>query len=146
MSRLTLDQARRIIAAGQQAAHELAAKPLALVVLDGGGHALAVERHERASLFRAEIATAKAKGALGMGQGSRALAERTKASPAFFASLAAVTGGQIVPAAGGVLIRDEAGEIIGAVGVSGDTPDMDETCAMAGIGAVGLVGDPGKAS
>jgi uncharacterized protein GlcG (DUF336 family) len=97
MTRLTLEQASHIVDAALAAAVTLAAKPLAVVVLDAGGHPLALKRHEEASLYRADIATAKAQGALGMGSGSRTLAERAAASPAFFAALSTVTAGRIVP-------------------------------------------------
>ena len=143
MTRLTLEQASHIVDAALAAAVTLAAKPLAVVVLDAGGHPLALKRHEDASLYRADIATAKAQGALGMGSGSRTLAERAAAAPAFFAALSTVTAGRIVPVPGGVLIRDAEGTILGATGISGDTADMDERCAFAGITAAALIPDPG---
>lgn len=143
MTRLTLEQASHIVDAALAEAATLAAKPLAVVVLDAGAHPLALKRHEDASLFRADIAAAKAHGALGMGSGSRTLAERAAASPAFFAALSAVTAGRIVPVPGGVLIRDADGAILGAVGISGDTSDIDERCAIAGVTAAGLIPDPG---
>jgi uncharacterized protein GlcG (DUF336 family) len=143
MTRLTLGIATRIVDAALEKAGVTAAKPLSVVVLDAGGHPLVLKRHEDASLFRVEIATAKANGALGMGTGSRTLAERAVASPAFFAAISAVTAGRIVPVPGGVLIRDADGAILGAVGVSGDQSDIDEACAVAGVTNVGLVPDPG---
>jgi uncharacterized protein GlcG (DUF336 family) len=145
MSGLTLDLALTITQAAFAKAREDGAKPLSVVVLDSGGHVLTIHRQETASLFRSAIATAKAAGALGMGMGSRAIAARAHQSPAFFASLSAVTEGQIALAPGGVLIRDAAGAILGAVGISGDTSDLDERCAEAGIAAAGLVPDPGAA-
>lgn len=143
MTRLTLEHASHIVDAALAEAATLAAKPLAVVVLDAGGHPLALKRHEDASLYRADIATAKAHGALGMGSGSRTLAERAAASPAFFAALSAVTAGRIVPVPGGVLIRSTDGTIIGAVGISGDHSDVDESCAIAGVTAAALIPDPG---
>ncbi|WP_242151266.1 GlcG/HbpS family heme-binding protein [Sphingomonas sp. BAUL-RG-20F-R05-02] len=143
MTRLTLEVATRIVDAALAHAASRDAKPLAVVVLDAGTHPLVLKRNEAASLFRAEIATAKAHGALGMGSGSRTLAERAAASPSFFTALSAVTAGRIVPAPGGVLIRAADGGIVGAVGISGDQSDIDEACAIAGIVAVGLVPDPG---
>lgn len=142
---MTLDTALAISRIAFDTARALEAKPLSVVVLDGGGHVLSSQRQETASLFRTAIATAKATGALGMGMGSRAIAARAQQSPIFFASLSAVTDGQIALAPGGVLVRDEGGAIIGAVGVSGDTADIDETCAVAGIGAAGLIADAGAA-
>jgi uncharacterized protein GlcG (DUF336 family) len=143
MPRLTLDAAVLIARAAFDHATEKAAKPLCVVVLDAGAHVLTTHRDERASLFRASIATAKATGALGMGMGSRTIAARAGQSPAFFASLSAVTDGRIAMAPGGVLIRDADGEIIGAVGISGDTSDIDEACAVIGIEAAGLKADAG---
>jgi uncharacterized protein GlcG (DUF336 family) len=144
LSRLTLDDARVIVREALAEGSRRGARPLAVVVLDAGSWPLALERHEDASLFRADIASGKASAALGMGLGGRTLAARAKASPAFFQSLPTVTGGRFVPAAGGVLIRDDAGAIVGAVGVSGDTPDIDEACALAGIAEAGFSGDPGQ--
>jgi uncharacterized protein GlcG (DUF336 family) len=117
--------------------------PLCVVVLDTGGHALALLRDERAAISRPEIATAKAAGCLGMGFGGRELARRAQAAPGFFAALAGIFPQGIVPVAGGVLIRDAGGALLGAVGVSGDTSDNDEICALAGIAVAGLVADSG---
>ena len=115
-------------------AHDV--KPLAVVVLDAGAHPVAFAREDGASLFRFDIARAKATGALGMGLDSAVLAERAKANPAFLTSVAAATGGGIVLAAGGILIRDAGENIVGAIGVSGDTAETDEACARAGARAI----------
>jgi uncharacterized protein GlcG (DUF336 family) len=96
--------------------------------------------------MRVDIATGKAWGALGMGFGSRELAERAAKQPMFITALAAASQGRMVPAPGGVIIRDAAGDIIGAVGISGDVSDKDEACAVAGIEAAGLTAQPGSAS
>jgi uncharacterized protein GlcG (DUF336 family) len=112
-------------------------------VLDRGGHALALLRDEQASIGRAEIATAKAAGCLAMGFGGRELAKRAQAVPHFFASLPEILPKGIVPVAGGVLIRDNAGDLLGAIGVSGDTSDNDEISALAGIAAAGLTAETG---
>ena len=85
---------------------------------------------------------AKAYGAVGMGMSSRALGERAEKQPVFFTALAAVSGGNLAPAAGGVLVRDADGTLLGAVGVSGDVSDVDERCALAGVSAAGLRSDP----
>jgi hypothetical protein len=80
------------------------------------------------------------------GQGSRAFARRVAEQPqqqAFFGALNAMSGGRVAPAAGGVLIRDGQGAVLGAVGISGDTSDRDEACALAGIAAAQLVADTG---
>lgn len=145
MSRLTLAAARTIADATLAEAGRRGAKALCVTVLDAGGHVLVTLRDERASLFRAEIAGAKAMSVLGMGFGGRTLAARAQHSPAFFAALTVVTGGQIVPVPGGVLIRDADGDIVGSAGVSGDTSDVDEACAIAGIAAAGFAADAGEA-
>ena len=113
-------------------------QPLCQAVLDAGGHDIALKRQDGAGILRADIARGKAWGALGMGFASRELAERAQKLPAFFGALAAVSQGRLVPAAGGVLIYDEARNILGAVGISGDTSDRDEDCALSGIKAAGL--------
>jgi uncharacterized protein GlcG (DUF336 family) len=117
--------------------------PLSVAVLDAGAHVLAVLRDERASNGRAEIAVAKASGCLSMGFGGRALARRAQAVPHFFSALPHIFHAGIIPVAGGVLVRDSAGNLLGAVGVSGDTSDNDEICAVAGIAAVGCTADTG---
>jgi len=121
-----------------------AAQPLTVVVLDAGGHVVVMKRSDNSGILRCEIAFGKAYGALGMGLPSRTLFARAAENPNFFNAVAAASAGRMVPNPGGVLIRDAAGRIIGAVGVSGDTGDMDEICAMEGIKLAGLTGDCGK--
>jgi uncharacterized protein GlcG (DUF336 family) len=144
---LTLQQAATIVDAALKQGREMKLAPLAVAVLDAGGHLKAFAREDGAGIVRPQIAIGKAWGALGMGMGSRALGRRvTEQGPqqqAFFAALNAMSGGRVVPAAGGVLIRDGGGGVLGAVGISGDVSDKDEACALAGIAAVKLVGDPG---
>ena len=137
---ITLAQAQAIIAAGLEAVRSAAMKPLALVVLDAGGHPVASAREDGATFFRHRIAEAKAMGALGMGDDSRVLAERAKGNPGFFQAVAVSVGGQIAFSPGGVLVRGAGGTVIGAVGVSGDTGDNDEAAALAGIRGAGLAG------
>jgi uncharacterized protein GlcG (DUF336 family) len=117
--------------------------PLCVAVLDGGGHVLALLRDERASLYRPQIAMAKASGCLGLGLGGRQLAARAQAVPQFFTALTAIFPNGIVPVAGGVLIRNADRQVLGAVGVSGDTSDHDEVCAVRGIEAVNFMADTG---
>lgn len=145
MNRITLSQANRIIEAALAEGLRLQLAPLCVAVLDAGGHLLALQRDERASLLRPQIATGKAAGALGMGFGGRELARRAANMPAFFNALSDLAGGQMVPVPGGVLIRDADGEILGAVGITGDTSDNDELCAIAGVRAVELAPDTGVA-
>lgn len=135
---ITLTQARAIIDAALAEARDRNAQPLAIIVLDAGAHPVAFAREDGASLFRFDIARAKASGALGMGADTRVIATRAASNPVFFQSVVAVTGGQLALSPGGVLIRDVEGRLIGAVGTSGDTGDMDEACAIAGIAAAGL--------
>jgi len=143
---LTLAQAATIVEAALKKGRELGLAPLTVAVLDAGGHLKAFAREDGSGIVRPQIAVGKAWGALGMGLGSRTLAKRvTEQGPqqqAFFAALNAMSEGRVVPAAGGVLIRDGGG-VIGAVGISGDVSDKDEACALAGIAAAKLVADPG---
>ena len=140
---MTLEQAGKIVDAALGLGAAKGMKPLCVVVLDPGAHMLALKRDERASIYRPEIAIAKASGCIGMGFGGRELVKRAQAVPAFFAALTEILPKGFVPVAGGVLIRDAAGNLAGAVGVSGDTSDNDELCAVAGIEAAGLVADTG---
>ncbi|MEQ6335648.1 heme-binding protein [Sphingobium sp. MK2] len=135
---LTLAQARTIIDTALAQPRGDNAPALAVVVLDSGAHPIAFARQDGASLFRFDIAKAKATGALGMGADTRVIAGRAANNPTFFQSVVAVTGGQLALSPGGVLIRELEGAVIGAVGISGDTGDCDEACALAGILAAGL--------
>ena len=143
---ITLTQATTIVQAALAKARDTGCAPLAVAVLDDGGHLKAFAREDGAGILRPQIAFGKAWGALGMGLGSRAFAKRIAeqpGAPSFFTALAAMSDGRVVPVPGGVLIRDGARAVIGAVGISGDTSDRDEACALAGIAAAGLAGDPG---
>lgn len=146
MGELTLAAANTIVQAGLAEARASGCEPLAVAVLDAGGHLKCLQREDGAGFLRPEIAIGKAWGALGMGFGSRTLARRAEAgdrSRVFLAALNAASGGKVVPAAGGVLIRDSDGEIVGAVGISGDRSEKDEACAVAGIEAAGFAADVG---
>lgn len=139
---MTLDLAARIVDAALAAGRERGFLPLSVAVLDAGGHLVAFKREDGSGILRFDIAYGKAWGALGMGFGSRELFNRTQANPTFMAALSTVSGGRLVPVPSGVLILS-GGEVVGAVGVSGDTSDNDETCALAGIAAAGLQAKPG---
>jgi uncharacterized protein GlcG (DUF336 family) len=117
--------------------------PLAVAVLDSAGQPLAILRDERSSLSRADIAIGKAAGCLAMGFGGRELAKRAAAMPQFISAVGSIFPKGLIPVPGGVLIRDAGGQLLGAVGVSGDTSDNDEVCALAGIASVGLAADTG---
>jgi uncharacterized protein GlcG (DUF336 family) len=139
---MSLETARTIISATRAAATERGLKPLTVVVLDAGGHVLAVEREDGSSHGRFGVARGKANGALALGIGSRALMVRAEQQAYFVASLPAAVGGAVVPVPGGVLVRD--GDLVlGAVGVSGDTSDNDEAAAIDGVLAAGLLPDAG---
>jgi uncharacterized protein GlcG (DUF336 family) len=144
MKSLTLDAASLIVDKSLEKGRELKFAPLTVAVLDAGGHLVALKREDGSSLLRPEIATGKAWGVLGMGFGGRDLAQRAAKMPAFFTNLAVMTGGRMVPVPGGVIVRSSSGEILGSVGISGDTSDNDETCAVHGIKAAGLVPDTGS--
>lgn len=139
---ITLETARTIVAGSRAAGAQRGFKPLTVVVLDAGGHVLAVEREDGSSNKRFEVAHGKAHGGLALGMGSRALMARAEQQPWFIASVTAAVGGSLVPVPGGVLVRDRSGALLGAVGVSGDTSDNDEAAAVAGIEAAGLVAQP----
>jgi uncharacterized protein GlcG (DUF336 family) len=141
MAGLTLAKANVIIETALSRAAELKLKPLGIVVLDPGGHPLALQRQDGASILRTEIASGKAFGALAVGMGSRALSAMAIDRPHFFQGLSGVSGGRIVPVPGGVLVRDGSGAILGAVGISGDTSDNDEAAAVAGIEAAGFTAE-----
>ena len=146
MSSITLSQASIVVDAALAKAREMALAPMTVVVLDAGGHMVALKREDGSGILRVEIAGGKAWGALGIGAGSRVLADRIGTGPAgeaFVAAAAVASGGRLVPVAGGVLVRDAGGAVVGAVGVSGDLSDKDEACALAGLEAAGLAGDTG---
>jgi uncharacterized protein GlcG (DUF336 family) len=138
MTSITLAQANAIIAAAFAKGAELGLKPLGIAVLDPGGHLIAFARGDGASTLRPQIAMGKAGGALGLGMSSRRIGDVAAERPSFIASLGPVSPHGVVPAAGGVIVVDAAGKPIGAVGVTGDTSDNDEICALAGIAAAGL--------
>ena len=143
MSVVTLAQASNIVDVALKKGRETNCAPLTVAVLDAGGHLVAFKREDKSGLLRFDIAFGKAWGALGMGFGSRTLAGRAAKTPQFFTMLAAASGGRMVTNPGGVLIKDASGTIVGACGISGDTSDKDEMCAVAGIEAAGLKADPG---
>lgn len=143
MTDLTLEAAQTIISAGLQHARSAGMKPLGVVVLDARGALKAYAAEDKTSLKRFEVAHGKAYGCLAMGQGSRNLNKIVMERPHFGAALAHVVGGTFIPVPGGALIRNAAGDVIGAVGVSGDTSDNDEIVAVAGIKAAGFVPDVG---
>jgi uncharacterized protein GlcG (DUF336 family) len=142
MAELTLDTARKILDAAFAKAGQLKLKPLVVTILDARGVIKLVAAQDGTSLMRAEIAHGKAYGALALGLGSRALFQRAQEQPYFVDAVNTLAKGALVPVPGGVLIQDGS-TLLGAVGVSGDTSDNDEACAIAGIEAAGLKANAG---
>jgi len=138
MAALTLAQANQILTTALAKSREAGYKPMGIAVLDEAGNLKAFAREDGASMFRFDIARAKAWGAVGMGVSSRALSQRAKDNPNFFLSLAATSQGKFLPQTGAVVIKDASGQVIGAVGASGGTGDEDEAICIAGIEAAGL--------
>ncbi|GLK72617.1 heme-binding protein [Ancylobacter dichloromethanicus] len=143
MSSLSLDAAQTILSTALDHCRAGHFKPMAVVVLDARGAVKVSAAEDGTSLKRFEVAHGKAYGALALGMGSRSIFKRAKEQAFFVASVTSVVGGALVPVPGGVLIRDAAGEVIGAVGISGDTSENDEAAAGAGIAAAGFTADPG---
>jgi len=141
MPRLTLKQAQTMIDSALAHARTKGYTALAVVVLDEAGHVKASAREDNASMFRFDVALGKAWGAVAMGCSSRALAKRAKENPNFMLTLASTAQGKFLPQQGAVLIRDDAGAILGAVGISGASGDQDEECAAHGITQAGLKAD-----
>lgn len=139
---LPLEAAERIASGALAAGRAEKLLPLAVAVLDAGGALVAFKREDGCGVMRGDIAIGKAWGALGMGVSSRTLRDRLADRPNFVAALAAASDGRFVPVPGGVLIRDDTGAALGAVGISGDTSDKDEYCAIEGVKAAGLRPDP----
>lgn len=138
MSALTLAQANTIINTALAKSKEAGYKPMAVAVLDAAGNLKAFASEDGASMFRFDVARAKAWGAVGMGASSRVLGQRAKDNPNFFVSLSATSQGKFLPQTGAVVIKNAAGEIIGAAGASGGTGDEDEAICIAGVEAAGL--------
>ncbi len=137
---ISLDAARVIVAETRAKGREMGLKPLTVAVLDAGGHLLAFEREDGASPGRFEIARGKAYGAVMLGMPGSAQMARAEEQAYFMAAVNGAFQGRVVPVPGGVLVKDAAGTVIGAVGVTGDTSDNDATAALAGVAAAGLEG------
>lgn len=140
---ITIDQAQTIVRAALEHGTRQGLQPLTVVVLDPGGALVALGRQDGAGYLRPDLATGKAWGILGMGLTNRALAARAADSPEIFASIVALAGGKVVTVPGGVFVRDGDGQLLGAVGVSGDASLNDEAAAVAGVEAAGLVAQTG---
>jgi uncharacterized protein GlcG (DUF336 family) len=143
MADLALDTARKILDAALAKGVEKKLKPLVVAILDARGCVKASAAQDGTSLLRGEIAHGKAYGALALGMGSRALFQRAQEQAYFVSAVNTLAQGRMVPVPGGVLIQDASDALLGAVGVSGDTSDNDEICAVAGIEAAGLKANAG---
>lgn len=133
---LSLEEASSIMDAALQCGRKEGLLPLAVAVLDSGGHLVAFKREDGCGIMRGDIAMGKAWGALGMGISSRTIRDRLAERIAFQAALATTAQGKFVPVPGGVLICTSDQLVIGAIGISGDASDRDEFCAIEGIKAV----------
>ena len=138
MHRLNLAQSNALIDAAFAKGAELGLKPLTVTIHDPGGHLIACQRQDGASNMRVKLAGGKASGALALGVSSRTIGDMAVDRPHFIASVDMMSEGGMVPAAGGVIVCDAGGQVIGAIGVTGDTSDNDEACALAAIESQGL--------
>ena len=141
---LPLEKANAIIASAMSRGRQASLLPLTVVVIDAGGKLVAMQSEDGSGLVRFEIAFGKAYGALGMGISSRLIRDRLSERPAFQNAIAAASGGQFIPVPGGVLVEDADGITLGAVGVSGDTSDKDEYCAIEAIKTAGYAPEPAE--
>jgi uncharacterized protein GlcG (DUF336 family) len=138
---LTFDLALRMAATVLAEGERRGSAPLTVAVLDAGGHQVVLHRQDGAGIARPQIAIGKAWGALGVGFSSRGIADAAARFPAFFDALAVASGGRVIPAAGGVLLRTSGQGVVGAIGVSGDNSDVDEACAIVAAREAGLEGE-----
>lgn len=141
MAEISLRRARQIIKGTLTKGKEMGLKPLSVVVLDAGGHVRAFERDDGSAPGRFAIAHGKAYGAVMLGMAGKAQMARAEQQAYFMEAVNGVFGGQVIPVPGGILVRDAKGNVIGAVGVTGDTSDNDAEAGLAGIEAVNLTGE-----
>ena len=141
MAEISLRKARTIIRKSLEKGRELELKPLSIVVLDAGGHVIAFEKEDGAAPGRFSIAHGKAYGSVMLGMSGSVQMARAEQQAYFTAAVNGVYGGQVIPVPGGILVRDKRGNVIGAVGVTGDTSENDAEAGLAGIAAAGLVGE-----
>ena len=141
MSEITLKQAERVIDAVLARGRELDCRPLSVAVTDPGAHVKAFKKEDSSAMMRFEMAMGKAYAALALGRSSSLVRIRNEERPLFMNYLINASGGRLFPEGGGMLIRDASGEVIGAVGVTGDTEIRDEELAAHGVRAAGLKTD-----
>ncbi|QYK40076.1 MAG: heme-binding protein [Paracoccaceae bacterium] len=138
---ITIRKARTILKATLAKGREMNLKPLAVAVLDAGGHPIAFEREDGSAPGRFDLARGKAYGCLMLGLGGKAINARAESQPYFVQAMNGLYEGRFVPVMGGVLVRDAKGNVVGAVGVTGDTSENDAAAAAVGIEAAGLVAE-----
>jgi uncharacterized protein GlcG (DUF336 family) len=136
VANISLSMAQMAIEASIAEGRRLNLKPITVAILDAGGHLVALARENGSSNLRPKIAIAKASGALALGVSSRQIGEMAVERPTFIAAAAGLASEGLIPAAGGLLIQNSDGTVIGAIGVTGDTSDNDEICALAGLAAL----------
>tara|TARA_R110002124_G_scaffold153038_5_gene320018 strand:+ start:12536 stop:13018 length:483 start_codon:yes stop_codon:yes gene_type:complete len=141
---LTLSFATVIADEALRLGRELDLLPLTVVVLNAGGQIVIVKSEDGSGIMRFDVAFGKAWGSLGMGISSRLIRDRLSSRPTFQNALSASSDGRLIPVPGGVLIETEGGTTIGAVGVTGDTSEKDEYCAILGIKHAGFKSEPAE--
>ncbi len=137
MRAISLDEAVAMINGCFAAAKSRKLRPLTAVVLDAGGRLKAALKQDGCAMLRFEIAYGKAYAALSMGRPSRLVLQKQREKPVFMENLIELADGPMFLEAGGQLVRDVAGEVVGAIGVTGDAGEMDDVCAIAGIHVAG---------
>ena len=141
MRAISLDEAVKLITGTFAEAARRKLRPLTAVVLDAGGHVKAAMKQDGCALLRFEIAHGKAYAALSLGRSSRLVLQKAREKPIFMENLEKLADGPMFLEGGGQLIRDARGEVVGAVGVTGDVNEMDDLAAIAGIHAAGFRSD-----
>ena len=141
MRALSLDEANTIIAATFAAAKKARCRPMSAIVLDSGGRVKAFQKQDNASMLRFEVCYGKAYASLALGRPSKLVLAKANEKPLFMQSIENLADYPLFLEGGGQLIRDQDGEVMGAIGVTGDANEMDDICAIAGIHAAGLRAD-----
>jgi len=141
MRGLSLEQANTIIAATFEKAKRERCRPMSAIILDAGGRVKAFQKQDNASMLRFEVCYGKAYASLALGRPSKLVLHKANEKPLFMQSIENLADYPLFLEGGGQLIRDRDGEVIAAIGVTGDANEMDDICAIAGIHAVGFFAD-----